>query len=183
MTKNYQILDEKLISSPANSKHKLVDVTIKTPAGDTVVWQYIKTRDVVSVVALNRANQIYCVRQWRPAIKDYIWELPAGGINETNPTSEEVFENANRELQEEIGFKANKIELITKFHPTIHMTCLYYAVLATDLEQSTLPKDIGEDIEIGLFDIPKAYDLLIKQQTTSSLTLIGLTLIKQRLGL
>src|SRR3989344_2620000 len=120
MANNYKVLKEEVISSPKNRKHQLVDATICIPKGKEVVWQYVKTRDVVTIVALDNKNQVFCVRQWRPARKEYVWELPAGGIEVEQPTPEQVFQNANRELQEEIRHKASKMELLSAFSPTIH---------------------------------------------------------------
>jgi ADP-ribose pyrophosphatase len=176
MTKNYKILKEEMITSPHNRKHQLVDVSILTPNKKEVVWQYVKTRDVVTVLAINNQSQIYCVRQWRPARKDFVWELPAGGIEVENPTQEQVFENANRELQEEIGLKANKMEIISSFSPSIHIACTYYVVLAKDLVPSFLPQDADEDLEVKALPLKEANNLLINQQLPSALTLVGLTL-------
>lgn len=181
MGTDYKVLNEDVIASSKNRKHQLVDAIIITPDGKEVIWQYVKTRDVVTIVALDNRNLVYCVRQWRPARKEYVWELPAGGVEVEQPTKEQVYQNANRELQEEIGFKANKMELLSAFSPTIHMTCRYYVVLATELEKSSLPQDVDENIEIKVFPFNEAYDLLINQQLPSALTLVGMVLAKQNL--
>lgn len=177
----YRILKEEVFSSPRNTKHQLVDATILTPDGHEVVWQYIRTRDVVGIVALEDQDRVFCVRQWRPARKDYAWELPAGGIEKENPTSDEVLENANRELQEEIGFKAHTLELLASFSPTIHVACTYYVVLARNLESSALSNDVVESVEAKALPFDAAADLLLHQNLPSALTLIGMSLARQYL--
>lgn len=181
MGNGYKVIEEEVFASPKSRKHQLIDATVHTPNNKEVVWQYIKSRDVVTIVALNDKNQVYCVRQWRLARRDYVWELPAGGIEVEHPTPEQVFENANRELQEEIGLRANKMELLASFSPTIHMTCVYYVVLARDLEASPLPWDADEDMEIKTLSLDEATDLLLNQQLPSALTLVGINLTKQYL--
>lgn len=52
MNKNYTVLKEEITASPKNRKHQLIDATIQTPDGKEVAWQYIKTRDVVTIVAI-----------------------------------------------------------------------------------------------------------------------------------
>ncbi len=181
MTNSYKIINEEIISSFKSKKHQLVDAIIELPSGKNVVWQYIKSRDVVSIVAINNRKEIYCVRQWRPARKDFVWELPAGGVEIENPTNEQVLENANRELQEEIGLKSNKMKLLASFTPSIHMTSNFYVVMATELEESTLPRDVDEDLEIKAMSFDKAYELLIQKQTPSAMTLVGMELAKEYL--
>lgn len=176
MISDYKVIKEETVESSISHKHQLIDVTVLTPDNHEVVWQYVKTRDVVTIVALNDKDQIYCVRQWRPARKDFVWELPAGGIEVPNPSLDQVFDNANRELQEEIGLKANKFELLSKFSPTIHTDCVYYVVLAQDLTPNVLPKDNDENLEIKVLPFDQANDLLIKQQLPSALTLVGMEL-------
>lgn len=179
MKSSYEIIEEEIISSPNSKKHKLVDSTIKTPNGNKVVWQYIKSRDVVSIASVNEKKEIYCVRQWRPARKDFVWELPAGGIEVENPTNQQILENANRELQEEIGLKAKTLELLATFTPSIHMTSKFYVVSATDLERAELPKDLDEVLEVKAIPINEAYDLLVNKQVPSALTLIGIELARK----
>ncbi len=181
MKNNYKIINEEIISSPKSSKHQLVDAEIELPDGKRVVWQYVKYRDVVCIVAINKKKEIYCVRQWRPARQDFVWELPAGGIELENPTNEQILQNANRELQEEIGLKSNKMKLLASFTPSIHMTSKFYVVLAIELEESSLPKDIDENLEIKAISLNKAYELLIKKQIPSAMTLVGIELARKYL--
>lgn len=179
MTKVYKIVKEEVVTSQKSHKHVLIDSTVITPSKNEVVWQYVKSRDVVTIVAINEKQEIYCVRQWRPARKEYVWELPAGGIEDKNPTSKQVLENANRELQEEIGVKAKNLKIISSFSPSIHMTSTYYVVLAKQLTKSSLPQDLEEDLEVKAIAFDEAYDLLISKQLPSSMTLVGMLLAKQ----
>lgn len=135
---------------------------------------------MVCIVAVDNRKRVYCVRQWRPARNDYVWELPAGGVESQQPSDEIILQNANRELQEEIGFKSNRMEILSVFSPAVHIQSHYYIVLATELEKSSLPKDIGEELEIVALPIDEAFDLLINQQLPSSLTLVGMLMAKER---
>ncbi|HJZ05009.1 hypothetical protein A2634_01795 [Candidatus Amesbacteria bacterium RIFCSPHIGHO2_01_FULL_48_32] len=178
MPTGYKIISESVITSPTNHKHQLVDATVKLPGGKTAVWQYVRSRDVVGIIALTDDNSVYCVRQWRPTRKDYVWELPAGGVEAEHPSDKQVLDNANRELQEEIGMKADKLVILAKFTPTIHIDSNYYVVLATDLKPHSLPNDPVERLEIKTLPFDQAYNLLVNQQLPSALTLISLLLAK-----
>ncbi len=177
---SYQIIAEETTSSPNNKKHLLVDATVQLPDGKQAVWQYIKSRDVVAIVALDSEQNIWLVRQWRPSRNDYVWELPAGGVEDKNPTEEQIFTNANRELQEEIGLKANTLKMLAKFTPTIHMQSNYYVVLATDLEPSKLPQDENENVEYKKVTIDEAFKLFTEGPNPSALNLVGLLSLKNK---
>jgi ADP-ribose pyrophosphatase len=68
----------------------------------------LQMADYVSVVALTKQQEILLVRQYRPAIETYTLELPSGHV-ELGESPEEA---AKRELLEETGHLANKIEFL-----------------------------------------------------------------------
>ncbi len=181
MSKEFKVVKLEQVSSSKNKKHILIDATIATPEGEQVCWQYVKTRDIVTIVPITAKNEIYCVGQWRPARNARIWELPAGGIEENNPTTKQVLANANRELQEELGLKARKTKIIATFTPGAHIACINYVVLARDLQVSKLPRDEHEELEIKVLPYEDAYQLLINSQVPTSMTLVGMTLAKDYL--
>lgn len=178
MKQQYSVLSESEIISPNNKKHRLVDATIATPDGKQVCWQYVKTRDVVTIVPITDKNEVYCVKQWRPARKSQIWELPAGGIEEESATIDQVLANANRELQEELGIRARKIQVIATFSPGAHIASINYVVLARDFETSKLPGDDHEDLDIKILPFKDAYQLLINSQIPTAMTLVGMALAR-----
>lgn len=63
---------------------------------------------------------------------------------------EDVLETANRELQEEIGFKAQELELLHHNKATGTVNNDLYFVIATGLEESKLPNPDGEDTIIAV---------------------------------
>ena len=64
--------------------------------------------DYISIVALTRAGKIPIVRQYRPALEAYAWELPAGLVD----PGEDPAEGCRRELLEETGFTARAIHAL-----------------------------------------------------------------------
>ena len=53
---------------------------------------------------MTRDNCLLLVRQERIPIREAIWEMPAGQVDEDDPTMEEVEATASRELEEETGY-------------------------------------------------------------------------------
>ncbi|NOX20219.1 MAG: NUDIX hydrolase [Nitrospirae bacterium] len=81
--------------------------------GRPLTWEVVKrvgTRGIVAVVPFTSSGDVILVKQYRPPVQAYVIEFPAG-LNDRNETLEEV---ARRELLEETGYRADRLEpLIT----------------------------------------------------------------------
>ena len=97
------------------------------------------------------ADTILLIRNRRYAISQYLLELPAGTIDK----GEMPMNCAGRELKEETGYLAGRIQLLGSFFssPGI-LTEKIHAFVAYDLEKSTAALEEGEDIEV----LPTNYD-------------------------
>src|SRR5262249_39219655 len=72
------------------------------------IYHAIEQPDYISIVALPRAGKIPIVRQYRPALEAYSWELPAGLVGQ----GEDPAEGCRRELLEETGFRARAVHAL-----------------------------------------------------------------------
>ena len=68
-------------------------------------YHAVEQPDYISIVALTRAGKIPIVRQYRPALEAYAWELPAGLVD----PGEDPAEGCRRELLEETGLTARSV--------------------------------------------------------------------------
>ncbi|MBI5773176.1 MAG: NUDIX hydrolase [Verrucomicrobia bacterium] len=73
----------------------------------------LHTRDYVAIVATDDLGRLLLVRQFRPAVWGTTLEIPSGHI-EAGQTPEEA---ARRELLEETGYEAEKVELLCNLSP------------------------------------------------------------------
>jgi ADP-ribose pyrophosphatase len=69
------------------------------------LYHAVGQADYIAIVALTPSGQIPLVRQFRPAIERFTWELPAGLVD----PGEQPAETARRELLEETGYPALKV--------------------------------------------------------------------------
>jgi 8-oxo-dGTP pyrophosphatase MutT (NUDIX family) len=73
----------------------------------------IRANDYVGIVALDRDGNFLLVRQLRPAVDGMTLEIPCGHV-ESGETPEEA---ARKELLEETGYVADKVEFLANFSP------------------------------------------------------------------
>jgi ADP-ribose pyrophosphatase len=92
--------------------YKIRQDAFRTPGGHEGQYYVIEVLGGVWIIPLTTRGEIVLIRQYRYPVKEWCWELPAGGIR-TGQTAEEV---ARNELREEIGGTAQKIEFFANFH-------------------------------------------------------------------
>jgi 8-oxo-dGDP phosphatase len=88
---------------------------VTMPDGGRVHRDYMRHVGAVGVVALDDADRIVLVRQYRHPVGLHLWELPAGLIDVPGEPLEHA---AARELAEEADLVAGVWQLITDIHPT-----------------------------------------------------------------
>lgn len=80
-----------------------VDVeNVELPNGRRTVFEIIHHPGGAAVVALDANQRVCLLRQYRPALGSWLWELPAGKIDHGEPP----LQTAQRELLEEAGLRA-----------------------------------------------------------------------------
>ena len=77
------------------------------PDGRTTLYGVVTFGDCVGVVPFLDEDQILLVRQYRYVQQDARWEIPTGGVKEDEPLQDA----AQRELEEEIGYRAGQLTL------------------------------------------------------------------------
>lgn len=85
----------------------------RLPNGFTVNLEIIKHPGAVLVVPFLSVDEVVLIRQYRPLINSYIWELPAGTFH----LNEAPLKCARRELAEETGYRAGSFKKIGHIYP------------------------------------------------------------------
>tara|TARA_Y100001970_G_C13905964_1_gene686055 strand:+ start:123 stop:665 length:543 start_codon:yes stop_codon:yes gene_type:complete len=166
--------EEKTNSSEIIFKGKLLDVRkdiVVLPNGHTASREWINHPGAVCCVPLLPDGSIALIRQYRYPIREVMIELPAGKLDKgENP---EVC--AIRELEEEIGYKANRLTFLTNIHPAIGFAnekmWLYFA---EDLKKTNQKLDSDEFLEIIPTKLEDALEMVWNGAITDVKTIIGL---------
>lgn len=83
--------------------------------GETLVRDFVAHPGAVAVVAVDEANRVLLINQYRHPVSARLWELPAGLCD---AVGEPLVETAKRELLEETGYVAAEWSKLTSFFTT-----------------------------------------------------------------
>ena len=119
-------------------------------------WEYVsRTRSVSAAVILAvDEGQVVLVEQYRVPLGARCLELPAGLVGDEEE-GEEVESAATRELEEETGYRAGRMESLGRFFASPGMSAEGFTLLrATELERVGEGGGVpGEDIEVHLVPV------------------------------
>ena len=127
---------------------------VRTPSGRIASREVVEHKHAIGVLALTGKNSVLLVKQYRYAISSVTLEICAGLIEQ----GEDPYQAAEREMQEELKFKAGKLEKIGGFYASPGFCTEFVTVFAaSELEPSDLPQDEDENVstvEIAYNEIP-----------------------------
>ena len=93
---------------------KIIEREVEFAAGATPeLYHAVGQQDYIAIVARTPDGKIPIVRQYRPALERFTWELPAGLVDK----GEAAAETCRRELMEETGFPAKAVHDLGSFAP------------------------------------------------------------------
>jgi 8-oxo-dGTP pyrophosphatase MutT (NUDIX family) len=101
--------DWKTISSErhfADRNLQVVTDHVQTPArSDPRAWTIVHRKPAVVIAPMTRGGKIILIRQERIPIRQAIWEMPSGQIDDRNPDEDKIKDTALREVREETGYE------------------------------------------------------------------------------
>ena len=167
-------LKEKPISSEIVFKGQLLELhrdEVLLPNGKTSIREWINHPGAVCIIPILPDGNIGMIKQYRYAVKQEMIELPAGKLDKR----EKPEDCALRELEEEIGYRAKKLTLLTNIHPAIGFANEnMWLYLAEDLIKTESKLDSDEFIEFIPEKLEDAIDMVWSGKITDVKTIIGL---------
>lgn len=174
-------LSPQIVDSTEIFRGRVFDVTVDTiREGDTTYKREVVHHPGSAVIIPAFPDgTIALVRQYRhPAVR-YLLEAPAGTLNR----GEKPDEGAARELEEELGFVAAKMEKLSEFYVSPGF-CeeKMWVYLATDMTATAQRLEDDELLEIVRLPIQQALEMITDGEIEDAKTIIGLMLAAPRLG-
>ena len=157
------------------------DVTVDTIQEGELIYQ----RDVVRhpgsavIVPVFADGTVALVKQYRHPTVRYLLEIPAGTLDE----GEKPEVGAARELEEELGVVAGKMEKLSEFFVSPGF-CeeKMWVYLATELTETSQRLDEDEVIEVVRMTLTEALEMISDGEIEDAKTIIGLMLAAPRIG-
>jgi len=150
----------KLISSKELIRTPIFHVTMDhalDPDGFEIQRAIVQHGGSAVVMPVDEKGRVLLVRQYRLPARKYLWELPAGRVDE----GETVSQAARRELKEETGYRARKFSKLAEFYPSPGFLAEKMTIyLATELTAGKQTPMEDERIETRWYT-PKEIDGLI----------------------
>ncbi len=141
------------------------------PGGRTTIYGVVTFGHCVGVVPLLEDGRILLVRQYRYVQKDARWEIPTGGCVE----GESLEEAAQRELQEEAGYRAGVLTWISSYY-TSKSVCdeTAHLYVGEALAPAPRPPDETEFIERRAFPFAEALRMVVDCEIMDSMSVIAI---------
>lgn len=153
---------------------------VRLPNGKTSRRELIKHPGAVAIIALDAANNVLLVRQFRMAAERVMMEIPAGTLE----PGEDPLVCAERELQEETGYRPGKLEAFGGIYVAPGYTSEFiHHFIATDLTESRLEMDEDEFIEATFVPMSEALAMIERGEIIDGKSISGLLKVARRLGL
>ncbi|MBP7686390.1 MAG: NUDIX hydrolase [Thermoflexales bacterium] len=146
---------------------------IRTAAGVESVREIVEHPGAIALIALDDAGRVLLVKQYRHAVRTVTLEIPAGILE----LGEEPAAAAQRELREETGYRAERLERLGGIHTAPGFSTEYiHFFMATRLVLDRLAMDDDEVIDLLRLPLADAIDLIRAGQIDDGKTVSGLLL-------
>ena len=145
--------------------------TVRLPNGHTIDLEVIRHPGASAVVPLKEDGTVVLIRQFRHAADGFIYEIPAGKLH----PKEDPLDCAARELEEEIGYKAGRFELLSSiFTAPGFADEVIHVYLATELTRGTQNLDQDEILDVVEMPLKEAIAKIQDGTIRDAKTIVGL---------
>jgi ADP-ribose pyrophosphatase len=151
--------------------------TVRLATSRTAVFDIVRHRGSVVLIAQPTPESVVLIRQFRYAIGKSIWELPAGSLEAGEPPAGA----ARRECEEEIGLSPRRISRVAALYPTpgfCDEIMLFYRCLDFVTPRHPVQLDPDEQIQPRVFSLREAGALVERGGVVDMKTILGLGLIR-----
>ena len=135
--------------------------------------EIVEHPDAVVMVALDKSDNVLLVNQYRAPLGKKLLEIPAGIIEKAEDAEATVI----REMQEETGYKPQKVDFLLGFYTSPGFSNEYlHLYLVTDLIPSRLEAEDTASIELVRVPVSQVKELILSGRIQDAKTIAGLLL-------
>lgn len=155
---------------------RLTEHQIINPAGNEGVYGQVHFKNLaIGIIVLDEQENTWLVGQYRFPLKQYSWEIPAGG----GPLGSNPIESAQRELLEETGIRAENWTELLRMHLSNSVSDeLAIIYLARQLTYGEAEPEETEQLQIHKMPLQEAYHMVCEGKITDSLSVAAILKLK-----
>ncbi|MEZ5319744.1 MAG: NUDIX hydrolase [Vicinamibacterales bacterium] len=152
---------------------------VRLPNGRVAEMELVRHRGSVVLIPEPGPGRVILVRQFRYVIGRWIWELPAGSLEE----GEAPGRAARRECAEEVGLAPGRIERLGTLYPTpgfCSERMIFYRCSDLRVPRRPAPRDPDEELEPRAFPVAEIRRMVARGEIVDMKTVVGLHLMSAR---
>jgi ADP-ribose pyrophosphatase len=156
----------------------LIRENVTLDNGVTTDMEFVEHPGATAIIPMLNESRVLLLKQYRHALKEYIWEIPAGTLD----PQESVINCAKRELIEETGYSADQWQKLAEITPVPgYSDERIHIFLATDLKPAEQDLDKDEIINVHEVEFEEALEMIKRGEIQDSKSIAGLFLANNRL--
>jgi ADP-ribose pyrophosphatase len=171
-------LVEKTIGEKEIYSGRIIDVVIEEvvlPNGKKSKREIVKHPGAVAVIAITKEKKLVLVKQFRKPLNRTIVEIPAGKLEK----GEDPLDCAKRELEEETGYKSNKLEHVISFYTSPGFADeIIHLYFTSELEIGNVDTDEDEFVELMEVTLEEAEELIRRREIYDAKTTYAVQFLK-----
>jgi ADP-ribose pyrophosphatase len=145
--------------------------TVTLPNGVTIDLEIVRHPGAAAVVPLKDNETVILIKQFRHAAGGFIYEIPAGKLH----SGEDPRDCAVRELEEEIGYRAGNLTLLSSIFTAPGFTDeVIHIYRATELSRGRQSLDRDEVLEVVEVSLEQAIEMIRAGEIRDAKTMVGL---------
>ena len=150
---------------------------VELPDGRTTIYGVVSCGECVGILPFLDPETVLLVRQYRYVAGRATWEMPTGGVH----AGESIEDAAQRELGEEIGYRAGRLTRVSTYHTSKSvMDETAHLFLGEGMVKLALPPDDTEFIEVRPFPFAEALRMVLAGEVLDGMTIIAILLAGRR---
>lgn len=152
---------------------------VELPDGRTTIYGVVTCGQCVGILPFLDPDTVLLIRQYRYVAGRMTWEMPTGGVH----AGESREEAAQRELAEEVGYRAARLAPLCTYHTSKSVLDeTAHLFLGEGMERLALPPDETEFIEVRPFPFAEVLRMVLAGEILDSMTIVAVLLAARRQG-